>query len=167
MLSPQNPLKPTAGMADFGRRLEIARRVARHPRIVVSDIERQLGTSYTADTLMALARRRPRDRFVWLIGADNLAQIVRWRRWTSVMAKVPVAVFARFPYTIKALAGKAAIRYRRFRVAARNAGSIVRRRAPAWTFLPIRLHPASATAIRGQQGPAGAEGATLVRRRNR
>ena len=44
LVSPQNPLKPAAGMAPFAVRLEQARRVAApHPRITVSDLESRLG----------------------------------------------------------------------------------------------------------------------------
>ena len=44
------------------------------------DLETQLGTRYTVDTLRALRRRFPRTRFVWLMGADNLRQIPAVRR---------------------------------------------------------------------------------------
>ena len=54
LVSPQNPLKPTSGMAPLDQRLAEARRVSAHPRILVTDIETRLGTRYTADTLAAL-----------------------------------------------------------------------------------------------------------------
>ena len=61
MVSPQNPLKPVAGMAPFAERLDQARQVAAgHKRIHVTDIEDRLGGSYyTADTLRRLTRRFP------------------------------------------------------------------------------------------------------------
>ena len=110
MVSPQNPLKPVAGMAPFAERMAQARRVvAGHPRIRVTDIENRVGRSYfTADTLQSLTRRFPQMRFVWLMGADNLVQIPRWARWADIFGLVPVAVFARPSYSEKALAGIAA-----------------------------------------------------------
>src|SRR6202008_2807910 len=86
LVSPQNPLKPAAGMAPFAVRLDRARQVAAgHRRIVVSDLESRCGGGpYPADTLATLRRRFPRLRFVWLMGADNLVQLRRWERWCEI-----------------------------------------------------------------------------------
>lgn len=148
MISPQNPLKPQAGMAELAERLEYARRVARHPRIRVTDIECRLRTRYTADTLPALKRRFPNLRFVWLMGADNLVQIPHWDRWPQIFNTVPVAVFDRPSYSIRALSGPAAHRFQAARRSERAGRSLADQAAPAWVFFHIRRHPASATAIR-------------------
>ena len=152
LVSPQNPLKPVAGMAPLAERLASARRVARHPRIRVSDIERHLGTRYTADTIARLQRRFPDIAFVWLMGTDNLMQIPRWYRWPEIFRRVPVAVFDRGGDAFRALAGPAASRFRRYRVQAPR--TLARRRPPAWCYVFTPRHPASATAIRaGRQQP--------------
>ncbi|MGH7123366.1 MAG: nicotinate-nucleotide adenylyltransferase, partial [Stellaceae bacterium] len=65
LVAPQNPLKPTKGMASLEERLASARQLVRHPRIAVTDLEARLGTRYTADTLRELRRRFPNTRFVW------------------------------------------------------------------------------------------------------
>ncbi|MBP2295231.1 nicotinate-nucleotide adenylyltransferase [Azospirillum rugosum] len=148
LVSPQNPLKPVRGMASLPERMAEARGVARHPRIRVTDIERDLGTRYTADTLAELKRRFPRTRFVWLMGADNLRQIPRWRDWTRIFRLVPVAVLARPTYSMSALGGMAAQRYARRRVKDHRAKGLAGHATPAWIFLRNPLHPASATAIR-------------------
>src|SRR5262249_22048457 len=95
LVSPQNPLKETASMADFSARLAAARPFTTHPRIVVSGIESALGTRFTVDTLAALKRRFPQLHFVWLMGSDNLIQLPRWRAWRRIFESVPVAVVAR------------------------------------------------------------------------
>jgi len=152
LVSPQNPLKkPTESSLE--ERIGAARRVANHPRIRVTDIERTMGTVYTADTLAALARRFPRIRFVWIIGADNLIQIPRWRRWRRIFATVPIAVFARPPYSLKALTGRAARCYAASRVSEAQAGALARMRPPAWIFFHTRPHPQSATRIRAARSP--------------
>ncbi len=98
LVSPQNPLKPVAGMASLADRLVGARNVAgMGAHIRVTDLEARLGTRYTADTLAALRRRFPRTRFVWLMGADNLRQISRWDRWERIFALAPIAVFDGLP----------------------------------------------------------------------
>lgn len=148
MVTPQNPLKGNGDMASFAKRFDSARRLARHPNILVTDIEQQLGTRFTADTLEALKVCFPRTYFVWLMGADNLAQISRWQRWTRIFNLVPIAVFDRAPYSFDALASKAAHAFGRFKMRQRVAAELVEQVPPAWIFFRTRLHPASATAIR-------------------
>ncbi|MBR0678695.1 nicotinic acid mononucleotide adenylyltransferase, partial [Roseomonas alkaliterrae] len=92
MVSPGNPLKPTRGMAPLAERLASARAIARGRRIIATDIERALGTRYTADTLRLLRRRFPRARFVLVVGADNLVQLPRWRRWREIARGTALAV---------------------------------------------------------------------------
>ena len=160
LVSPQNPLKPPKGMASLADRLAGARRAARHPRIRVTDIERALGTRYTADTLEDLRRHFPDARFVWLMGADNLRQIARWRRWPSIFRGVPVAVFDRPSYALGALSGVAARRFAGSRIPERAAATLAGRRPPAWCFLTIPRHPASATRIRAGQPAAESAGSS-------
>lgn len=149
LVSPQNPLKAGTGMAPLAARVEAARQVARHPRIKVDDLERRLGTRYTVDTLERLVRW-PGYRFVWLIGADNLAQLPRWRRWTRLAGLAPIAVFERHPYSYASLAGAAAVAMGGRRIDDAAAGSLIDAEPPAWTFMRLRPHPASATDLRRQ-----------------
>jgi nicotinate-nucleotide adenylyltransferase len=155
MVSPQNPLKSRADMAPFAERLASARKVAHHPRIFVTDVETRLRTRYTVDTLHALKLRYPRTHFVWVMGADNLAQIPKWERWAEIFAAVPVAVFDRGAYVFPALAGKAARRYGAERVSAAHAARLADTPPPAWAYFHIRRHPASATNIRAGRRSAG------------
>lgn len=152
LVSPQNPLKPVAGMAPLAARLASAQAVAgRHPRIRATAIETALGTCYTIDTIASLRRRFANISFVWLMGADNLVQVARWVRWNRIFQAVPVAILARSPYSQKALAARAARRLARFRLADRAAQGLSHRQPPAWVYLHTRLHPASATAIRARR----------------
>jgi nicotinate-nucleotide adenylyltransferase len=148
LVAPQNPLKAQRGMASLARRLEAAKALARHPRIKVLDLESRLGTRYTVDTLAALHRLFPRVHFVWLMGADNLAQIRHWQRWTEIFERTPIAVFARPAYGHKALGGLAAQRYARRRLGTAAPRRLTRIDPPAWVFLPVRLDPRSASEIR-------------------
>jgi nicotinate-nucleotide adenylyltransferase len=154
LVSPQNPLKPRRGMAPFEARLAQAAEAARDPRIRASDFEARFRCRFTADTLAQIKRRHPKLGFVWIMGADNLVQIPRWRRWKQIFHTMPVAVFARAPYSNKALAGLAARRFWRSRVDARNARRLSARPLPAWVFLHTSLNPLSATAIRRQGAKA-------------
>jgi len=148
LVSPQNPLKPIAGMASLETRLAGAAARARHPRIRVTGLEAALGTLYTADTLRVLTRRFPRVRFVWLMGADNLIQIDRWQGWPQIFHTVAVAVFDRPTYSLRASAAKAARRFAPWRLAEGKARRLPGRKPPAWVFLHIRLNALSGTRIR-------------------
>ncbi|UEM02597.1 nicotinate-nucleotide adenylyltransferase [Skermanella rosea] len=156
LVSPQNPLKSTRDMASLEERLAGGRLVARHPRIVVTDVECALETRFTAETLARLHRYFPRTRFVWLMGADNLTQIPRWQNWTRIFNGTPVAVFSRPPYSLSALHGQAAQRYRCRRVGQARARGLAEMQPPAWVFFQNPLHPASATEIRKRRAQAAA-----------
>ncbi|MFI4947641.1 MAG: nicotinate-nucleotide adenylyltransferase [Alphaproteobacteria bacterium] len=152
LVSPQNPLKPVAGMAPFEERLAAAFKVAAaEPRIRVRDIEAGLGSTYTADTLRVLHRRYPRARFVWLMGGDNLVQLPHWKRWQDIFRTVPIAVFNRPGTALTALAGIAAHRFARARVADSAARRLALMPPPAWVFFHTRLDPRSATRIRAER----------------
>ncbi len=150
MVSPGNPLKPMRGMAPFAERLAAVRAATDGRRILATGIEAALGSRYTFDTLRALRIRFPNVKFVWLMGADNLEQLSRWRHWRELVAETVFAVMPRPTYNPRALAGLAAHRLRRFRIPAHAAASLAGRMPPAWTFLLSRQNAASATAIRAR-----------------
>jgi nicotinate-nucleotide adenylyltransferase len=149
LVSPGNPLKPT-GPAGVAARVAAARALAAHPRAEVTDLEARLGTRYTAATLDALLPRYPGVRFVWLMGADNLASFHRWDRWEAIMGAVPLGVLARPGQQIAAGLSPAARRFARARVPARAAGTLADRPAPAWCLVTGRMHPISSTALRAR-----------------
>ena len=152
LVSPQNPLKPERGMESFERRLEAARDFARHPKIVVTGIEKELGTRFTVDALEKLKRRFPHLHFVWLMGSDNLLQIPRWRRWQEIFHLVPVAVITRPGTALKGRFSKPAAR---FKAAHRSPDRhFVVTSSPAWTILDGPRNAMSATALRtGSRSP--------------
>lgn len=141
-----NPLKETHGV--YTARIASARRVARHPRMRVSDMEAQLGVRYTLDLVRALHRRCPETDFVWVMGADNLESFPRWGGWDEIARTVPIAAVARPEAGPEARLGKFACRFSRNRFAAASARTLAREAPPAWVFLPARWHPESSTALR-------------------
>lgn len=148
LVSPQNPLKSEQGMAPLAERVAGARALARDARVIVTDIERTMGLSRTADVIRGLGRIFPSTRFVWLMGADNLCRFHRWRDWTRIFRMLPIAIFDRPTYSLPARASVAARRFAPCRLAERQARSLADSRPPAWIFLRGARHAASATAIR-------------------
>ncbi|WP_299727269.1 nicotinate-nucleotide adenylyltransferase [uncultured Tateyamaria sp.] len=151
LVSPGNPLK-TRGPAPLEQRMERARAVMQDPRVTVTDIEARLGTRYTAQTLAALMDRYPGVRFVWLMGADNLAQLHLWQDWEWIMEHAPVGVLARPGDRIAARMSVAARLYRHYRIAGRASHMLARADAPAWCFVNVAMSGQSSSAIRAAGG---------------
>ncbi len=149
LVTPGNPLK-TAGPAPLADRIRRARRVMSHPRVQITGIEAQLGTRYTAQTLQALTKLYPGVRFVWLMGADNLAQLHHWQDWQAIMETVPVGVLARPGDRISARMSVAARLYAPYRLSGRAAQLLGRAQAPAWSFVNVPMVPMSSTDIRAR-----------------
>jgi nicotinate-nucleotide adenylyltransferase len=155
LVSPGNPLKPNPP-APLAERMARARAVLGHPRVVVTDIEARLGTRYTAETLEGLMALYPGVRFVWLMGADNLAQLHLWQRWDWIMRNVAVAVFARPGTRLAARGGRAAEEYAHDRIPAEAARLLPGRAPPAWVFLDMPLNDLSSSQIRARGDWKGA-----------
>ena len=148
LVSPGNPLKPDAP-ASLERRLDAAHAViGGRPRIEPTGIERALGTVYTVDTIRALRALHPAARFVWLMGADNLAQLHRWRRWAEIVRTLPICVMARPGQQLRAGLSVAARRFASARLPERAAAALPFRDPPCWTILTHPTSPQSSTAIR-------------------
>ncbi|MFA5967846.1 MAG: nicotinate-nucleotide adenylyltransferase [Sphingomonas sp.] len=149
LVSPGNPLKEGRGdMAPFSARFASAVKMARHAPIRVSAIEQRLGTRFTVDTIDSIVRLFPKKRFVWLMGADNLAQFHQWRGWRQIALTVPIAVIARPGYDGAAHAAPAMGWLRRFVHPARHAKHWTDWRLPALVLLRFRPDPTSATRLR-------------------
>jgi len=149
LVSPGNPLKEH-GPAPLESRMAACRDLVTHPRITVSDIEAHLGTRYTAQTLRALQARHPGVRFVWLMGADNLAQFDQWQDWRDIMGRVPVGVLARPGQRISARMSKAAQVYGHARLRGKRAVMLGRATPPAWAFVNVPMLDISSTRLRAR-----------------
>jgi nicotinate-nucleotide adenylyltransferase len=151
LVSPQNPLKSSAETADLAERMAGARRMARGPRMIVSDAETRLGSQYTIDIVRSLQARFPGVDFVWIMGADSLASFHRWRGWTEIMREIPVAVVSRPWISLKSRVSPAARRFARFRRSSARAASLPGSTPPAWVFLRGPLNFQSSTVLRARQ----------------
>jgi len=147
LVSPGNPLKER-GPAAIARRMQAAEQLMQHPRVTISDFEARAGTRYTAETILKLKASYPGVRFVWLMGADNLAQFHRWKDWRLIMDTVPVGVLARPGDRIAARTAKAADVYRAYQIKGRASQTLARTPAPAWCFSNVPMTNLSSTQIR-------------------
>lgn len=150
LVSPGNPLKDREGMAPLSKRYGSALRLARRAPIRPTAIEARLGSRYTADTLRVLVKRYPKRRFIWVMGADNLAQFDRWQDWRGIARRVAIAVVARPGYDGGARASKAMGWLRRFVRPAAKAKDWTRWRPPALVLLHFYPDRGSATRLRAK-----------------
>jgi nicotinate-nucleotide adenylyltransferase len=149
MVTPGNPLKDPSKLPRLSERVDAARKVAQHPRITVTGFPGDKGSTYTIDLLTALKRRFPGVSFVWLMGADNLAEFHRWRSWQKIFAAMPIAVLDRPGFRLKARGSQAAMRFQEFHVDESDALGLARMTPPAWTIITHRLSSLSSTKLRG------------------
>lgn len=150
LVSPGNPIKHRAP-APLAERLLGARAIMHHPRVRITALEKELGTRATVDTVAALCAAYPRARFVWLMGADNLASFHKWDRWPDILAQVPVAVLARPGQRLPALTSRAARQFSHARIRQNMAHQLGQCRPPAWVYLDMPMRGDSSTALRDRQ----------------
>ena len=134
LVSPQNPLKSHKPKA-IDRRVAAVQKLADDRRFIVSDEETRLGTFYAIDTVRALQTAYPQVSFIWLIGADNLVGLHRWKGWQRLMREIPLAVYPRPGAAHKAALSPAARAFDYARLDAAAAAQLPLYQAPAWVML--------------------------------
>ena len=152
LVTPGNPLKDNGGLHELEERARAARELAADPRIDVTCLESVIGTRYTVDTINYLRRRASGLRFVWIMGADNLAKFHRWQHWQRIATQVTIAVIDRPPQSFRALAAPAAQALAPYRLPENEAGRLADQRAPAWVFLTGLKLNLSSTGLRNPDG---------------
>ncbi len=151
LVSPRNPLKAAGAEDNLGERCQSARAWASGPRMIVSDAEARFsgrGPRYTVDTVRWFKARFPAVHFVWIMGADNLAQLHRWKGWASLMREIPIAVVSRPGVAVGGRFAPAALRFSGGRLPATAARRLPYMRPPAWIYLTAPYRPVSSTALR-------------------
>lgn len=148
LVSPQNPLKPE--QPSYGSRVETVKALGLPPHMDISHVEKEFGTNYTIDLLRRLKRRYPQTHFVFIMGADNFAQLPKWRSWQEIMASFPIAVISRPGNNLKARLGRVARQYADHRLPEQSAASLAEMTAPRWTYLTLPLDKRSSSALRAK-----------------
>lgn len=98
LVTPQNPLK-SLKPAPIEERMEMCRAFVTHPKIVISDLETDLGTHITYQTIRKLKQRYPHTGFVWVSGMDNALNLHKWHNWRELLAEIPTVHITRKPAT--------------------------------------------------------------------
>jgi nicotinate-nucleotide adenylyltransferase len=151
LVTPGNPLKDHDGLAPLEQRINACREIANHPQIKITAFEASLNVRYTADTLRLVIQRRPRLKFVWVMGADNLASFHLWQDWRSIAARMPIMVIDRPGATLSYLSAPAALALSRYRIDEDDAPLLPGLNPPAWTFVHGPRNSLSSTKLRELQ----------------
>ena len=148
MVTPGNPLKDVSELPGLADRIRLCRDMVMDPRMRVTGFEARYKVRFTADTISLVQKLRPRQKFVWLMGADNLAGFHRWQDWRGIAASLPIAVIDRPGSTLAYLSARAAIALSRYRIDEDDASLLAAMKPPAWTFLHGPRNPLSSTILR-------------------
>ena len=150
LVTPQNPLKSSLGMAPHEKRLADARKIATpYPFLRVIAPESGLPSNYTYNTLKYMIKTMPLSRLIWVMGADNLDQFAHWHRYRDMIRLLPIAVVDRPSYSFRAIATGRQLLGRRTKVTKMRNAIVTRSVSlPGWCFIVGQLNEASATEIR-------------------
>lgn len=151
MVTPGNPLKDISKLAPLEDRIAQCRAMISHPRIKVTAFEARHRVRYTADTLKLVMKLRPRNDFIWLMGADNLADFHRWQNWREIADMMPIAVIDRPGSTLSYHSSQASIALTKYRIDEGDAALLSYMKPPAWTFLHGPRSSLSSTQLRVEQ----------------
>ena len=165
LVTPGNPLKENSGLPSLAERMAAAKAVAAHPRLDATGFEAQIGARYTVETLEFLVRRGPGVRWVWIMGADSLANFHRWRGWDRIARLMPIAVVDRPGWTLRAVTSRAARALAPARLPEHEARGLPDRSPPAWVFLHGPRSTLSSTALRAARAVSPANPARTSTKR--
>ena len=150
VVTPGNPLKDTSKLASLETRIQKCHEIISHPRIKVTAFEAKHKVRYTADTVTLVKRLRPRNDFIWLMGADNLADFHHWQDWQQIADMMPIAVIDRPGSTLSYHSALASIALSKYRIDEGDASLLAYMRPPAWTFLHGPRSSLSSTQLRAE-----------------
>lgn len=148
LVTPGNPLKNNAKLAPLEDRVAAARGFLTDPRIRVTGFEAAKGFTYTWQTVRFLTQTLPGRHFIWIMGADSLADLHRWQRWRDIAQAVPLAVYVRPGSSRRALASRAATALDYAQLDESKGPLLARADLPAWIYLQGRQSALSSSAIR-------------------
>jgi nicotinate-nucleotide adenylyltransferase len=97
VVSPQNPLKPTAGLLNEYHRLFMIRAaIDGENRLRASDIEFKLPRpSFTIETLTYIHEKHPQHEFSVIMGSDSYQNLPRWKNYEQLLKNTELYIYIR------------------------------------------------------------------------
>ncbi len=102
-ITKKNPLKKESNLS-LQKRLKISKEFTKkHKFIKVNYYEKHIRSNNTFKLINYLEKKFINKKLYFIIGADNLINFHRWKRWKEISQKCNMLVFNRYPYKSKAL----------------------------------------------------------------
>lgn len=97
LVTPQNPLKENNGTLPLEQRVALSREIMQHPKILVTDIEKELDSPYTYETILRIKKHYPNTEFAWITGLDNALTLHQWNEWQRLLKEICMVHIIRRP----------------------------------------------------------------------
>lgn len=152
LITPRNPLKdPSIYQSLAERMVQVKALTQGCPDIHIWDIEKELQTTESVQTVEALKKLHPHTRFVWLMGADLLIELPLWPTWKAFLETIPIVIYPRPGFTQKAKESLVAQQYASSFRGMEDAPNLAFCAPPALLFLEGEEYDISSTVIRKEQ----------------
>jgi nicotinate-nucleotide adenylyltransferase len=148
LVTPHNPFKDKNSIAEFQVRFSHCQDFVRGSQIKILDLEKKIGSSYSFETIAYLLRRYPNHEFYYFIGADNLVQFHKWKKFSQIIRKVKLVVYDRDQNMHKALRSRFALEYKRYRCNFVNRPLLKSKTPPYWQYVAFPKVDVSSSEIR-------------------
>ena len=150
LVTPQNPLK-IHQPASYLERVKNCKIMTKNKPIKIKEIEKKINSQFSYQTIQFLNNHYKKINFFWLMGADNLINFHKWQNADKIFHEIPIVVFRRYGYNVKALKSHISKLYKKFRLKNKNIKKNNFDQLPAWTIIQNKEIKISSTEIRKQR----------------
>ena len=147
LVTPQNPLK-ISQPATYKERIKNCKKITKNHPIKIKEIEKKIQSKFSYQTINFVQNYYNNISFFWLMGADNLINFHKWQKWRDIFKDIPIVIFKRHGYNIKALNSIAAKTFLNYKISKLNLSINTR---PYWTLINNKEVKISSTEIRNQR----------------
>ncbi len=95
LVTPHNPMKNKQDLQPLADRISMAQKITDKLDIQISAPEQIFDHHYSVQTILYLKRAFPNNRFILLMGSDNLYQLPQWYQAKKLLNMIEIAVIRR------------------------------------------------------------------------
>ena len=102
-ITKKNPLKQKSHLS-IKVRMQLSKKIIRNEKkIFIRYLDGLVKSSNTFDLLSYFKNKNKKTKFFFLMGADNLINLHKWKNWKKIPHLTKIIVFARPGYSVKSL----------------------------------------------------------------
>ena len=150
LVTPKNPLK-ISKPATYKERIHNCKTITKRHPIKIKEIEKKIKSTYSFQTIDFLQNNYKNINFFWLMGADNLINFHYWQKWRDIFSSIPIVIFRRHGYNVKALKSITLKTFNNFKISDKPLNKKKFTTLPAWTWIDNKEIKISSTEIRKQR----------------